>query len=61
MCYPTAIDTSPAVLAPLPDPIRNGVVVMLGQRWRKMTPHSFATFANEWGVGWLVIAFRLRF
>ena len=59
MYYPTAIDSSPAVLAPLPDQIRNGVVVMLGKRWRKMTPRSFATFANERGVGWLVIAVQM--
>src|ERR1035441_1367692 len=35
MYYPTAIDTRPAVLAPLPDQIRNCIVVMLGKRWRK--------------------------
>src|SRR5450755_3368284 len=54
--YPTAIETRPAILAPCPDRIRNGVVVTLGPRWRKMMPRSFVKVANERGIGWLVIA-----
>jgi hypothetical protein len=55
---PAAIDISPAVLAPLSGQTLNGVVFHAGTGGRKMTPHSSATFVNEWGIGWLAIAFQ---